>query len=209
MSYAEGDMNSNNNNKPTYAQVAASPPLDDENDTNGGSEFGEHQQPGQKEKLVNVSAVGGAHFSKPTPKQEKGEQTNIVAKGDGKGSISSTGSSEPEMINVEPNPKPAAGGGEKPKGPPIVDNVEKDCAPLKRTTMLTVTKTGAGDQQRQTVHVAGVSDSDLEVVCDETEKKRRLRNRMLLVGGGLLAAALVGVVVWKYTRKPQPSYRPF
>jgi hypothetical protein len=79
MSYAEGDMNSNNNNKPTYAQVAASPPLDDENDTNG--EFGEHQQPGQKEKLVNVSAVGGAHFSKPTPKQEKGEQTNIVAKG--------------------------------------------------------------------------------------------------------------------------------
>ena len=81
MSYAEGDMNSNNNNnKPTYAQVAASPPLDDENDMNGGSEFGEHQ-PGQKEKLVNVSAVGGAHFSKPNPKQEKGEQTNIVAKG--------------------------------------------------------------------------------------------------------------------------------
>jgi hypothetical protein len=83
MSYAEDDMNSNNNNnnKPTYAQVAASPPLDDENDTNGGgSEFGEHQ-PGQKEKLVNVSAVGGAHFSKPNPKQEKGEQTNIVAKG--------------------------------------------------------------------------------------------------------------------------------
>ncbi|KAL7074697.1 hypothetical protein ACQ4LE_006065 [Meloidogyne hapla] len=120
----------------------------------------------------------------------------------------------PESSNVQDDnksksqspAKPKEGKGVEPfiEPPEVFDNVGKDYAPLKHTSMLTekdkAKKEGGKEQQGQ--QPKSVALEDFEIISDETERGRhRWRRIAIITGAVVLVSVFAGFAFYKWRGK--------